>query len=313
MVLGKAVAPASRRRVDAAMLLLIAIWGLNFPIVKGAFPELPPFVFNGLRFSIAAVLLLATLRRLEGAWWVDRADLRGMVLLGLLGHAGYQAFFMAGLARTTAGNSALILSMVPLFVGILGVALRIERPSPRMWLGLVLAFAGVFILIRSRTGIALDLSSAKGDLLTLAASMCWAAYTVLSRPHLTRISALRLTTVTLILGLPVILALALPGLLQLEWAAVSPQAWAALAFSSIFAVGISYVIWYTSVQTVGSARTAAFSNLIPVVAMIAARLMLGEPLGVPQVVGTAIVLLGVWIARVQKAALPGSRTRAPRA
>lgn len=313
VVLGQTVVPVSQRRVDAAMLLLVTIWGLNFPIVKGAFPEIPPFVFNGLRFSIAAVLLLATLRRLEGAWWVDRAHIRGMVLLGLLGHAGYQALFMAGLARTTAGHSALILSMVPLFVGILGGALRIERPSPRMWLGLVLAFVGVFILVKSRTGLALDLSTATGDLLTVGASTCWAAYTVLSRPYLSRISALRLTTVTLVLGLPVILALAIPGLWQVEWTAVSPRAWAALAFSSIFAVVISYVIWYTSVQAVGSARTAAFSNLIPIVAMVAARVMLGEPLGVSQVVGAGVVLLGVWLARGKVEPPRRSRARAPRA
>jgi drug/metabolite transporter (DMT)-like permease len=279
------------------MLLVVIIWGVNFPIIKTAFDELPPFVFNGLRYLIAAILLVAILRRRERPQPLARVDLPGLALLAILGHAGYQALFMAGLARTTAGHSSLILAMVPLFVGVLGVALSLERPTRRMWLGLLLAFAGVFVLIRGRGELGSGTSTLAGDLLTLAAAICWASYTVLARPFLRRFSPLRLTTVTLVLGLPVILAMAVPGLGRLDWRAVSAPAWAATAFSSIFAVVVSYVIWYSSVQAVGSTRTAAFSNLIPVVALIAARAVLGEPLGVAKIGGGAIVLLGVWLAR----------------
>ncbi|MDI6773032.1 MAG: DMT family transporter [bacterium] len=286
-----------QRRINAAMLMLVTIWGLNFPIVKGAFAELPPFAFNGLRFAGAAVLLLAALRRLEGPQRIPPSDLPGLALLGLLGHAGYQTLFMAGLARTTAGHSSLILALVPLFVGVLGVAVGLERPSPRMWAGLVIALGGVIALVAGSGGLSIEGGSVGGDLLTLAASLCWAAYTVLSRPYLRKMSALRLTTVTLILGLPVILASAIPGLLRVDWPAVSLRAWAALSFSAVFAVVISYVIWYTSVQAFGSARTAAFSYLIPVVALISAWALLGEPLGALQVLGGSVVLFGVWIAR----------------
>ncbi len=288
-----------QKRINAAMLMLVTIWGLNFPIVKGAFAELPPFAFNGLRFAGASVLLLAVLRRLEGPQRIPRSDLLGLALLGLLGHAGYQTLFMAGLARTTAGHSSLILALVPLFVGVLGVALGLERPSRRMWAGLVIAFVGVFALIGGRGGLPTAGGSVVGDLLTLSASLCWAAYTVLSRPFLTRMSALRLTTVTLVLGLPVILASAIPDLLRVNWPGVSVGSWAALSFSSVFAVVISYVIWYTSVQAFGSARTAAFSYLIPVVALISAWALLGEPLGALQTLGGSVVLFGVWLARME--------------
>lgn len=279
------------------MLLLVVVWGINFPIVKHAFEDLPPFAFNGLRFAAAAVLLLAFLRRHEGPIRLERADVPCLAILGLIGHAGYQTLFMAGLARTTAGHSSVILAMVPLFVGALAVLLGIERPSSRMWTGLVLAFAGIVVLVRDRVGLSAGASTLSGDLITLAASLCWAAYTVLSRPYLLRFSPLRLTTMTLCFGLPVILASAVPDLTRVEWGTVSLRAWAALAFSTLFAIVLGYVIWYTSVRTVGSARTAAFSNLIPVVALIAANLVLREPLGPPQVLGTAIVLFGVWLAR----------------
>jgi drug/metabolite transporter (DMT)-like permease len=304
---------ASRRPgIDAAMAALVLIWGVNFPIIKVAFAEIPPFVFNGLRFLIAAALLVVILSRMEGPLRVERADLPGLVLLGLIGHAGYQTLFIAGLARTTASHSALILSMVPLFVGAMGVALGIERPSLRMWVGLVLAFAGIVILVRGRSGLPAHGATLVGDAITLAASLCWAAYTVLSRPWLTRFSALRLTTVTLVFGLPVILASAVPGTSQLDWGLIGLRSWAALVFSSLFAVVVSYIIWYSSVQAVGSARTAAFSNLIPVVAMLSAWLVLREPLGLPQILGAAVVLFGVWLARTGHRAPATSHIR-PRA
>ncbi len=288
----------------AAMGLLVVSWGLNFAIVKSAFAELPPLVFNGLRFAIATVLLVLVLRLREGSWHPPRADLPGLVVLGLLGHAGYQSLFIIGLARTSATHSALILSMAPLFVGALGVALGLERSTARMWAGLSIAFAGLFILIAGggSAGAASGAATPVGDLLTLGASLSWAGYTVLARPFLNRISPLRLTTVTLILGLPVILATAVPGLAGLNWSGVGLRAWGALAFSSIFAVVISYVIWSISVQAVGSARTAAVANLVPVVALASAWALLGEAVGPAQVLGAAVVLFGVWLARADRAA-----------
>jgi drug/metabolite transporter (DMT)-like permease len=279
------------------MLLLVIVWGINFPIMKSAFAEIPPFVFNGLRFIVASVLLAAVLRVREGPLRVARADLPGLILLGLVGHAGYQSLYIAGLARTSAGHTSVILSMVPLFVGLLGAALRIEHPTARMWIGLALAFAGIIVLVGSGAGLSLDSAMIAGDVIVLAAAVCWATYTVMSRPWLSRFSALRLTTVTLFFGLPVILASAVPGLAGIAWAAVSLRAWAALAFSAVFAIVVSYVIWYASVQAVGSTRTAALSNLIPVVALLSSWAMLREPLGPPQVLGASVVLLGVWLAR----------------
>lgn len=279
------------------MALLIAIWGVNFAIVKGAFAELPPFVFNGARFAVAAVLLMVALQRMEGTWRVRPADLPGLLALGMLGHVGYQSLFIAGLARTTAGHSSLILAMVPLFVGALGAALGIERPSRRTWIGLAAALLGVFALVHGQAGLSAGQGTIVGDLLMLGAAVCWASYTILSRPYLDRYSPLCLTTVTLLMGLPVILASALPGALRLDWPSVGPAAWGALAFSSVFAVAVGYIIWYTSVQAVGGARTAAFSNLIPVVALLTAKVLLDEPLGPLQVGGGAVILFGVWLAR----------------
>ena len=221
----------------------------------------------------------------------------GLVGLGIIGHAIYQISFINGLALTTAGNSALILSMVPLFIAALTSLLRIDRVAPRTWIGIVFAFVGLLLLITGRGGLHLGMATLAGDILTLFCSLCWAMYTVFSRPLLKTMSPLQLTTLTMAAGAPALLVASIPQLLQQPWAAISWQAWAALAYSTVLAVAVGYVVWYASVQAVGGPRTAIYSNLIPIVALLASWLLLGESLGPVQAAGAAVVLAGVSLAR----------------
>jgi len=122
-------------------------------------------------------------------------------------------------------------------------------------------------------------------------------YTVFSRPLLKTMSPLQLTTLTMAAGAPALLVASIPQLLQQPWAAISWQAWAALAYSTVLAVAVGYVVWYASVQAVGGPRTAIYSNLIPIVALLASWLLLGESLGPVQAAGAAVVLAGVSLAR----------------
>ncbi len=279
------------------MLGVVVVWGVNIPLVKAAFATLPPLAFNALRYVLAALLLSAAARVIEprpsGA-----ARPSSLVVLGLIGHAGYQYFFITGLSRTTAGNSSLILATVPLMVAVVGVALGVERPTARVWLGLLIAFAGLAVLVRASGGASFRSTTILGDALTLASALCWAVYTVLGRPWLARgMSPLRLTVVTLRFGLlPIVLA-GVPQLTRVDWGSVGVATWAALAFSATFAIVIAYVVWYASVGVVGGARTAAISNLVPVVTLAAAWGWLGETLSVLQIGGAAAVLLGVWFSQ----------------
>ena len=68
-------------------------------------------------------------------------------------------------------------------------------------------------------------------------------------------------------------------------------------YSALFALCVAYTIWYVAVRQIGSARTSAYSNLIPVVAMVTAVLFLGEPIEVRKVIGAAAVLAGVALTR----------------
>jgi drug/metabolite transporter (DMT)-like permease len=83
------------------------------------------------------------------------------------------------------------------------------------------------------------------------------------------------------------------------WSEVSVGTWIAAVYSAVFALCLSYTIWYAAVREIGSARTSAYSNVVPIVAMTTAVVFLGEPLGVRKVAGAAAVLVGVALTRVK--------------
>ena len=89
-----------------------------------------------------------------------------------------------------------------------------------------------------------------------------------------------------------------------RWAEVSWPTWLSILYSSIFALGVAYTIWYAGVRQIGSARTSVYSNLIPIVAMATAVIFLGEPILWRNVLGAAAVLGGVALTRTTVRAQP---------
>ena len=86
---------------------------------------------------------------------------------------------------------------------------------------------------------------------------------------------------------------------MLNWREISFGAWAGLVYSATFALCISYLIWYTAVQRIGSARTSIYSNMVPVVAMIVAAVWLRESISVMQIGGAASIIAGVALTKVR--------------
>jgi drug/metabolite transporter (DMT)-like permease len=88
-----------------------------------------------------------------------------------------------------------------------------------------------------------------------------------------------------------------PHVRAVPWTTISARTWISIVYSSIFALGVAYTIWYAGVRQIGSARTSVYSNVVPLVAMATAVLFLGEPLTATNVIGAIAVLVGVALTR----------------
>jgi drug/metabolite transporter (DMT)-like permease len=291
-----------RVNTDLLMLMTVMIWGINFTAVKVAVSAMEPMAFNATRFALATVItfgVLAWQNRTSGHTPL-RAPVRDagrIVFLGLAGHGIYQILFANGIARTAPGNASLIMATSPIWIAILGYLLRIERINRMMALGILVSFAGISLVVLGGGKVSLATGSSLGDGMILACAVLWAVYTVAGKPLLGRYSPLELTAWTMLAGTIVLVIASIPQIRSQDWSAVSPLVWGALIYSAVFSVAVGYVVWSTSVQRVGNARTAVYSNLTPIIAILFAWITLGEMLTLLQLIGGAVVLFGLVLTR----------------
>ena len=304
-------------RIDALLLLMAVIWGTNYSIVKSAFREIAPQAFNAARMVLASsafLSIIVTLRRrpvrpLDAAGGAEsfvrilhtpasltRRDWLELAGLGLVGHCCYQYCFIGGLALTSVANSSLILAATPVVIALLSAGLGLDRIGRLHWLGAGLSTAGIYVVVGR--GFSVESDSLAGDLLMFAAVTCWAIYTLGARRLMQRHSPVGVTGLSMSIGTVLYVPAVWPHIRSVQWAAVSASTWVALIYSALFALGVAYTIWYAAVREIGSARTAVYSNLIPIVAMLTAVAFLGEPLGARKLLGAAAVLGGVGLTRV---------------
>lgn len=300
--------PLNRRlsfgRADLSLTIAVVIWGVNFAVVKQTLTEITPLAFAGLRFSLAALLLVVILRLKGQDLRLKRNELWKILILGVVGVAGCQVFFTLGIAQTTASNASLIMATTPIFVILFSALLRIERVTPFMGLGVALSTLGTGLLVGVGSGeISFTSQAFAGNILVLGGTICWAVYTTLAKPLLGHYSPLKVTTLATTTAGVVLLLLASGELVRLEWADISLQGWLGLCYSFALSSAVTYAIWTSSIQKAGNTRTAVFMNVIPIVAVIASWLLLGEVLGAWQVVGAMITLTGVTLTRVPPKAL----------
>ena len=277
---------------DLGMFLVALIWGVNFSVTKGAFDRFPPLAFTGVRFALASLFLVPLVFRLEGAEPMPRGALLRLVVLGVVGNTLYQLAWISGLERTTASNSALILASMPTIVAVLAVLLRLEPFRPRVIGGVLVASLGVILVVAAR-GTGFSATTTAGDLLSLAAVVCWAGYTLGLRSLPRDISPLRVTMVTTVAGAPALLLAGLPSMAAMDWSAVGWQGWAALAYSTVLSLLVAYVIWNRSVKVVGPSRTVIYMGLTTLIAVAAAAVLMGERPRPLQAVGAALIIAGV--------------------
>ena len=123
--------------------------------------------------------------------------------------------------------------------------------------------------------------------------LAWSAYTVAAKPLLARHSPIVVTGWSMALGTVFYLPYAIPDMLAVDWRQVSAGAWIGTSLSALLALNLSYVLWNTAVQRIGSSQTAIYSNLIPVAAVGTAAIWLHEPIDRWKAIGAALIVAGL--------------------
>lgn len=281
---------------DLLLFAMAVIWGVNFVVVKYATQIFNPVAFTGLRVGTAALFLGAVVLA-RGGISLQRLDVLRLLFLGVLGNGLYQLFFVHGVARTRAGNAALIVGAAPAFIALVARARGMERVKRMTWIGIGLSVLGVALVIAGSATSSQGQTTLLGSILVFLGVLSWTVYTILLQPYTKRIDVIQLSAVTLVGGaIPLVIA-STPALIATDWSRVGVGGWLALLYSSVLSMGVAYFFWYRGLRVLGPTRTAVYSNLQPIVALLVAWAFLSEIPTIFQGVGAVTIIAGVFLTR----------------
>ncbi len=285
-------------RAESLLFIVVIIWAANYSLAKWAIQVIDIFVFNSIRYVIAAGAVGAFFA-IRYSWTpMPGKDWRNALTTGFVASVLYQMAFIIGLSLTSAGNSAILLATSPLWTLIINAKMHKEKIRPTMWLGMLVSLCGVALLIMG-SGKKLEFGSNAlfGDLISLFAAMFWALNTNLQKPLLEKYQTMQITMLMLTVGAVGLTVAAVPSAIQTDWSAIPWIYYVAAIASGAFSIAAANVFWSYGVKLLGPARTAVFNNLIPVLAFIISAIALDDQVYLIHFIGAAITILGVWLAR----------------
>ena len=275
----------------AALVAMILIWGYSWVVMKIALRHAHPFDFASLRVGIGAAVLFAIVKFRGKSLWLP--NYRMAMLLGFLQVGLFVALSHFALLFADTGRTSVLVFTMPFWMIVFAHFILRERMRGPQWLAVVLAFAGLVLIVAPWR-----LTSLVGSLLAVAAGAVWAITAVLSKRFpIAADDPLLFTAWQLLFGFVALFALSL--LFSGKPIAWTPEfIWATL-FSAIIATAIGWWLW-TYVLATTPAGIAGLNSLgIPVIAVLASAIQLGErppPLELAGMVtiGVALALLG-WL------------------
>ncbi|MEP7225384.1 MAG: DMT family transporter, partial [Actinomycetota bacterium] len=213
---------------------------------------------------------------------------------------------------TTAVHAGWLIGLTPIWSALLAVLVLRERLGLGKVAGLVLGFAGALLVITrgQLTGDVLALPATRGDLLILASTVNWAVYTIVGRRTLARLGSARATAFAMLAGWLLIVPIFLLRAGWTDWPRLSVGGWGAVVFLGIGCSGLGYLLWYSALERLDTARVAVFLYIEPLVTLATAVALLGETVHATTVLGGLILLAGVFLVqRGAAAADPAARGR----
>jgi drug/metabolite transporter (DMT)-like permease len=287
-------------RADLLMLLTAMIWGSSFVAQRLGMDSIGPFLYSGLRFALAALILLPVLRLLEGRSSaavapLNRQLLRGGALMGLALALGIN-LQQVGLLFTSVTNSGFITGLYVIIVPLLGLLIG-HKTGLGIWLGASLAVVGMFLL-----SVGEGFQVASGDWLQLAGAFVWGVHVLLVGFFAGRHDPLRLALVQFVTCALISLLLALI-FEEIQLQAII-AAGPAILYGGVFGVAIGFTLQVVAQKDAIASHAAIILSLEAVFAAIAGAWLLGESLELRGYFGCALMFTGMLVAQLWPKKLP---------
>jgi len=273
------------------------VWGASFIATKIALVDISPITIVWLRFLMGVVILGGAVILRKQFALPNKNEWGYFALLGFLGITFHQWLQSNGLKTSEASTAAWIVATTPVFMALLGWLILKEKLKGIKILGIVLAFIGVLLVVSDGdiTSLSIGKFGAPGDILILISSMNWAVFSALSRRGLKRYSASLMIFYVMLFGWIFTSILFVGGGNYVEIPMLTFNGWLGVTFLGIFCSGLAYIAWYDALQALSTAETGVFLYIEPLIAMVVAFFILGEPITGASIFGGGVILFGVWL------------------
>lgn len=276
------------------LLTTILLWSLNLSVTKYVLDHgLEPLTYASVRYALAGAVFIAIALVANRTLRIERRHVATVLLATVLIWIN-QVCFVFALDATTASTIGLLIGTIPIFAALFGLALGRERLTSRFWAAAAISSVGVALVAAGAAG---EVSGGYGGiLLGLVTAATWAAYSVAVTPLMQNYSPSHVSAIV-ISGAWVLIALVgLPVTTSQDWD-IGWEIWVLLVFATLGPLVLTNVFWFRVLHRIGPARATLAANLQPFVAAVLAVILLSEPLGLAQILGGALIGVGLLVAR----------------
>lgn len=292
-----------RRRAYLAWLVVCVVWGTTYLGIRIALDTIPPALIGGIRYTIGGIVIavpFALRRELPAVrHWA------GSVLLGFLMICLGNGAVIWAEQWVPSGVSAVVIASSPFWMtGIEALLPTGERLASHVWVGLLIGFAGILLLVWPdlSAGGAGGRQFAWGLVALQIACIGWALGSVYGRRHAREENVLAAASLQMLFGGLIMLAIAT---VRGEWAELTftPRTLAAEAYLTLIGSIAAYSAYVYALKYLPVSTVSLYAYVNPVIAVLLGAVVLGEASGVRVVTASALVLLGIAVVRVGPTAL----------
>ena len=285
-------------RAIAMGVTFAALWASAFATGRLMVLDAPPIALISLRLLLTGLVGVTIARALGQTWALPRGQIRATVLFGLGQNGIYLGANFVALSRIEASLAAIIASSMPLLVALASWAIWREGLRPLGIFGMIAGFAGVVTIMGARIEGGADLI---GIGLCIAGAMALTFATLMVRGATAGGgNLLMIVSLQMIVGAVVLAPISLMiETYEVRWSAVLVITF---FYSAAFPGLIATLIWFMLVRRIGAVRAATFHFLNPAFGVLSAAILLGERLGLTDVIGVAVVMLGILAVQLSRAA-----------
>ncbi|WP_407333428.1 DMT family transporter [Enterovibrio sp. 27052020O] len=301
-------------RLTAWLPVVLAViatmsWAGNITLAKLVNATIPPMGLSFWRWAVACIVLLPFVYKPMREQWPLLKQHIGLVLvLALLGVAGYNSLVYIALENTLSTNVVILQSTSPLMILLVQFLLLGQTTTLKQTLAIGISAIGVLLII-TKGQLVSDFSIGQSELIALFAILVWATYCVLVQRLPQALKGLPILGYTVYIGTAMIFPVYVAESLFIQTMPISFNSVAISLYTGVFASGIAFFCWNSAVMRMGAAQTGQFMHLIPVFGIIFSMLLLGERMAGYHYVGITFIVLGLLIANLPSKKQPPTPTR----